>query len=81
MASELRFVTISLGETLSILASWTVVTLEIPSSGTLKRRPSGTLHHVMTFLHPLTPREGRCVCVNGYPFKLKLFTCRIELRF
>ena len=38
-------------------ASWTVVTLDILPSGTLKRRQSGTLHHVMTFI--LTPREGR----------------------
>ena len=36
VTSELRFVTISLGETLRILVSWTVVTLEIPPSGTLK---------------------------------------------
>ena len=36
VTSELRFVTISLGETLRILVSWTVVTLEISSSGALK---------------------------------------------
>ena len=69
--------TISLGETLSILVDGRDLRNSIVRD--LKRRPSGTLHHVMTFI--LTPREGRCVCVNGYPFKPKLFTWCIELRF